>query len=160
MSIKKAFATVLFVIYAHVSYADRVISCHDGDTCRVLRGTGQVVSVRIKGIDAPELSQPFGKESRALMTRLAVGKKAKLACKGKAQSREACWLFVNGQDLSRAMVRAGLAWDYGQFSGGYYQFEQLEAQARKRGLWKSDPISPYCWRHRERPACDNKTFQP
>lgn len=143
------------------SFADQVLSCHDGDTCKVRKDSGQIVSVRIKGIDAPEISQPFGRQARDFMSHQAVGKTVNLACKGKAQTREACWIFANGNDLGRAIVQAGLAWDYPQFSGGYYQFDQAGAMAKKKGLWAGNGQSPYCWRHPSKDPCHkNLLFVP
>jgi endonuclease YncB( thermonuclease family) len=39
-------------------------SIHDGDTLRVRSSDGQVLKVRFACIDAPELKQPLGEESR------------------------------------------------------------------------------------------------
>jgi endonuclease YncB( thermonuclease family) len=36
-------------------------ACHDGDTCTVIRDGGQRVTIRLHGVDAPELDQPYGR---------------------------------------------------------------------------------------------------
>ena len=44
-----------------------VVSVHDGDTLRARTRQGDLLTIRIAGIDAPELGQPFGRESRVLL---------------------------------------------------------------------------------------------
>ena len=44
--------------------AGKVVSVHDGDTVTVRTDDGQTLKVRLQGIDAPELKQPFGSRSR------------------------------------------------------------------------------------------------
>jgi micrococcal nuclease len=39
-------------------------SIHDGDTLRVRSSKGEVIKVRFACVDAPELKQPLGQESR------------------------------------------------------------------------------------------------
>ena len=34
-------------------------SCHDGDTCTVISDKGQRVTIRLHGVDAPKLDQPY-----------------------------------------------------------------------------------------------------
>ena len=42
----------------------KVVSVHDGDTVTGRTDDGQTLKVRLQGIDAPELKQPFGSSSR------------------------------------------------------------------------------------------------
>ncbi len=60
----------------------KVVSVHDGDTLRVVDGTGGNHAVRLQGIDAPETSQPFGTKSRNRLAALAMGKRATVAVTG------------------------------------------------------------------------------
>ncbi len=47
----------------------KVISIHDGDTITILQGKQQI-KVRLFGIDAPELKQPYGKKSKQFLANL------------------------------------------------------------------------------------------
>lgn len=116
------------------AFADRVLYCHDGDTCKVEK-KGQVFSARFYGIDAPELKQPFGVQSRDFLSHIVSGKDVQLLCRGVSfKKRHNCHFFVDGKDVSILMVSQGLAWDYPQFSKGKYAALQTEAQNAKRGL--------------------------
>jgi 5-methylcytosine-specific restriction endonuclease McrA len=57
-----------------------------------------------------------------------------------------------GTDLSLAIVRAGLAWHYKQYSTDRALADaELEARARKVGLWShANPIPPWEYRHPKR----------
>ena len=44
-----------------------VIAVHDGDTITLKNESGQK-KIRLAGIDAPELNQPYGVESRGALT--------------------------------------------------------------------------------------------
>ena len=56
-----------------------VVSVHDGDSIRVRRAdTGEVLPVRIYGVDCPELGQPHGDAARDLTSSLLLGKTAEV----------------------------------------------------------------------------------
>ncbi|WP_055664028.1 thermonuclease family protein [Jannaschia seosinensis] len=87
----------------------------DGDTI-VISGT----HIRLAGIDAPEMDQPWGRKAKSAMIGL---------CKGQVVNAEHvggddCDRFVakctlaDGTDLSAALVKEGLALDWAKFSGG------------------------------------------
>lgn len=103
----------------------------DGDTI-VIRKT----RIRLAGIDAPELDQPWGKRSKYAMVAL---------CKGQIVTAEIqeglsydrivakCYL-PDGTDLSAELVRQGLAIDWAKFSGGAYR--HLEVPGIRKKLWR------------------------
>ena len=68
-----AFPLLLAVIPAHADVEARVVSVHDGDTLTVLIERKQV-KVRLTDIDAPELGQPFGRNSKQSLSDLCFGK--------------------------------------------------------------------------------------
>ena len=45
-------------------FTARVVGVHDGDTLTALTGDKRELKVRLHGIDAPELGQPFGQASK------------------------------------------------------------------------------------------------
>lgn len=103
----------------------------DGDTI-VISGT----RIRLAGIDAPEMDQPYGKKSKFAMMAL---------CKGKAITAEIqedvsydrivakCYL-PDGTDVSAELVKQGLALDWAKFSGGAYR--HLEPEGARKKLWR------------------------
>ena len=132
---------------------------HSGETFRVIDGDGIELagqSVRLWGIDAPELRQECSKDGR----RYPCGEKAKEAltallgaaapiCKTVNRDRygrEIAKCEVAGDDLARLMVRSGWAVDYPQYSKGAYAEDQDEAEAHKRGLWAGFFAAPWEWR--------------
>jgi micrococcal nuclease len=52
----------------------RVVGVHDGDTITALTDDKRQLKVRLHGIDAPELGQPFGQASKRAMSDLVFGK--------------------------------------------------------------------------------------
>ena len=56
---------------------------------------------------------------------------------------------VGGRDLNAAMVRAGLALAYRQFSTDYVDEEEA-AKREGRGLWASEFTAPWSWRRGHR----------
>ena len=83
----------------------------DGDTLQV-RPTegGKPVSIRIDGIDAPEICQPGGAISRNALMRKLLGKRVLVYSKvHDAYDRLVARLILNGEDQGRWMVAHGLA---------------------------------------------------
>jgi endonuclease YncB( thermonuclease family) len=76
-------AVVLLAVVPQLHAADpvewRVVNVHDGDTLTALDDTNTQHRIRLQGIDAPELGQPFGRVSRDQLAALAKGKTARRA---------------------------------------------------------------------------------
>ena len=135
-----------------VGRADRV---HDGDTL-TLNG----VTVRLWGIDAPELEQQCtnalgrryrcGIEAREKL-RAIVGRQD-LVCHERDRDRYGRTVAsceAKGQDVGRLMVQAGHAVNYRQYSGGRYEPDQRRAREERAGIWAGTFTTPSDWR-RER----------
>lgn len=146
-------------------FAGRVLEVTDGDTVIVARGRGQV-TVRLFGIDAPEGTQPYGAESTAALSRLVMGKVIDVDMKDVDQyGRLVATVSVGGADVNEALVRAGAAWHYAQYTSssssssssseptGFSPSERLaaaerDARAAKGGLWQSaSPQAPWLFRN-------------
>lgn len=114
--------------FFHPFKLERVI---DGDT---LVASGQ--TIRLWGINAPEKNAPLYRVSTMyLETILAEGG---LACKMielDRYRRSVMHCTVHDADIGSMMVQMGMAKDFTKYSGGYYQEEEREARARKRGIW-------------------------
>jgi endonuclease YncB( thermonuclease family) len=108
------------------------------------------VKVRLTDIDAPELGQPFGKNSRQSLAELCFGKSATLDVRGQDRyKRTIARVTCDGRDANAEQVRRGYAWTYTRFApkGSPLFAMQDEARAANRGLW-ADPASvpPWDWR--------------
>lgn len=125
----------------------RVTGCHDGDTCRALAKNGDRISVRLSGIDAPEVGQDFCPEAIVYLESLVKDRDIEIECDGTSYARRTCFLFVDGLNVNEEMVRAGFAWDFPRHSGGRYAPMEADARHNQRGLWAGrNIISPFCAR--------------
>ncbi len=109
--------------------------------CYVVDGDTIVIgdaSIRLAGIDAPELDHPYGKNAKWALINLCKGQTVKAVLEG-AMSHDrtvaTCYL-PDGRDLSEEMVKLGLAVDWPKFSGGKYR--QFELPDIRRKLWRCD----------------------
>ena len=136
---KKIFLYVfLALVFYNTSFADslRVV---DGDTI-VLNGE----KIRFSGIDTPELKQTCLKDDQEV----ACGMTAKMLLikkigthtpecisEGKdAYKRTLAECFVNGESLSKFLVRSGYAFAYRKYSTKFIKDEEF-AKANKLGMW-------------------------
>ena len=135
----------------------QVVRVVDGDTYDMLAG-GVRYRVRLLGVDAPELNQPFGRQASDSVARLV-------------ERQPLVWLTRRGVDLygrtlvtvrllpvtqgpalaldSLLVVRGGAwAWDPKRRVAGRAA-QQTAAVAGRRGLWKcgtGDALPPKLWR--------------
>ncbi|WP_295147997.1 thermonuclease family protein [uncultured Campylobacter sp.] len=130
------------------AFNGKVISIHDGDTITVLQDRQQI-KVRLFGIDAPELKQPYGKKSRQFLANLIAGKVVEVEEKGKDRYRRTIGtIYLNGKDINAQMVENGYAWAYRKFSKKYAP-QESEAKYQKLGLWRDEePVPPWEFRKR------------
>ena len=134
--------------------AGRVVGVHDGDTLTLLVAGNQPVKVRLAGIDAPELSQPYGQQAKQALSALAFRKAARVESPGPDKyGRTLGVVMVGTVNVNAELVKQGAAWVYRSYPFPP-ELEGLEAQARaaKRGLWAL-PVDQRCpqwdWRHKE-----------
>jgi endonuclease YncB( thermonuclease family) len=86
--------------------------CHDGDTCTVVTDSGQRIHIRLHGVDAPELNQPYGPQARRLINSLVAGQRVDVRPTGDTSfSRTVADLVLsNGRDVGSTMITGGYAW--------------------------------------------------
>ena len=138
---------IFFFLFSISIYADYLVSCFDGDTCKIKTKNDLLVNVRLDGIDAPEKAQEFGKEAKKFLVKILIGKKLELKCKGFSYNRRVCSIFINKLNIQNEMVMNGWAMDSPKYSGGKYKKSQILARQMKLGMWQEGNIySPYCWR--------------
>ncbi|MEY3901601.1 MAG: hypothetical protein RL189_907 [Pseudomonadota bacterium] len=128
-----------------------VISCNDGDTCRLRASDNTQVKVRLVGIDAPETGkknrkkqkegQSGGLEAKEFLNSLVVGKTVTLRSYGADHyGRNLAEIMVNNEPANLRMVAEGWAEVYrGRPPQGFdlsrYKTAQEEAVKNKKGIW-------------------------
>lgn len=127
----------------------RVVGVHDGDSITVLAAGNVQLKVRLEGIDAPELKQPFSQQSKEALSGLVFGKAVVLHVTGKDRyKRTLAVVVVDGVNVNLEMVKRGLAWRYDKYSKDTALLAAQEAARKeRRGLWRDpEPVPPWEWR--------------
>jgi endonuclease YncB( thermonuclease family) len=130
----------------------RVIGVHDGDTITVLTPEKRHIKIRLAEIDAPELSQPYGKKAKQLLSLMVFSKDVSITpLTIDKYGRTVARVYHGETDINLAMVRTGAAWAYRKYLTDN-SFLDAEAEARKAGagLWALQPdqiMPPWEWRH-------------
>ncbi|EKU10101.1 hypothetical protein CSUNSWCD_1465 [Campylobacter showae CSUNSWCD] len=142
---------MLFLVLAALSllaHPAKVVKISDGDTITILQDKQQI-KVRLFGIDAPELKQPYGKKSKQFLANLIAGEVVEVDENGKDRyKRTIGTIYLNGADINAQMVENGYAWAYRKFSKKYTA-QESNAKSQKLGLWRDkEPIPPWEWRKR------------
>ena len=138
---------IILILYLPLfALSGKIVSIHDGDTITVLQGKQQI-KVRLFGIDAPELKQPYGKKSKQFLANLIAGKVVEVEENGKDRyKRTIGTIYLNGADINAQMVENGYAWAYRKFSKKYTA-QESKAKKQGLGLWRDKkPIPPWEWR--------------
>jgi endonuclease YncB( thermonuclease family) len=132
-----------------------VIRVQDGDTLTVKTKRDRLYKVRLANIDAPEISQPFGKQARRRVKDLVLKKTIRVdyIFKDKYGRLIGELILPEGKLLNEEMLKAGLAWHYRVKHPQSTFLEKLEYKAwqKKLGLWVQDkPIPPWEFRREKR----------
>ena len=128
----------------------------DGDS--LLAGSKRL---RLFGIDAPELKQACkdnyghkyacGEVAKTALKEL-ISNENILSCKVvdvDRYRRLVARCFINDIDLSKWLVKKGLAVAYLAYSEEYYETE-IEARKERRGIWSGTFMEPSKWRRAKR----------
>lgn len=128
---------------AAATWEARVVRVSDGDTLwvRSLAG-GRATKLRIDGIDAPELCQRGGRESRLALQNLVLQRTVRVDVAARDNyGRGIARIELGGQDVGERLVRDGHAWnDRFRFHVGPYAEQEAQARAARRGVF-ADPAA-------------------
>ena len=132
-----------------------VLTVSDGDSLKVRCQQAQgahTLTLRVAEIDAPELRQAFGRNSRQALAALCQRQPARVEIRGTdAYGRSVARVHCQGVDVAQAQVRAGMAWVAPGYARGDRGLHALQREARQRraGLWSQKrPTPPWVYRHR------------
>jgi len=132
----------------------QTIQVHDGDTMRCSVGT-RMLKVRLWGIDAPELAQPYGTSATLELRRLTATTTFTLQVRSRDRYGRTVAILTlpDGRRVNTLMVQSGAAWWYPQYARKAADLMAAEVQARAdhRGLWRDpDPTPPWTFRAAQR----------
>jgi endonuclease YncB( thermonuclease family) len=148
----------------------QVVRVGDGDSVELIPvGETKPLTVRLEGIDAPELAEPFGREARSFARTLLL--KQHVHVHGRDTDRYGrlvARVSVGTRDASLELLRAGLACYFTRYATDPLLAEaQARARASAIGFWAANAQKPQCAtrspqrRNRRRPdskppaiACD------
>ena len=128
----------------------------DGDTIKI---NGE--KIRFGGIDAPEKEQICnlngekifcGKISSQKLKEI-IGKNKVKCIKEKNRDRYRRIIaecFVNGESISKNMIKSGYAFDYPKYSKNKYAKYQEYAKKNQLGIWKMKFDYPWLWRKKNK----------
>lgn len=134
----------------------KVVDVVDGDTVKIQNSQGQILSVRLAGIDAPEKGQKYGVESKQTLSQMVIGKHVNcISSKKDRYGRLIAKLFVNGNDVNISMIQRCAAWHYKDYQNeqsaadrGAYSAAESSSRNARCGLWAGNPIKPSDFRRR------------
>jgi micrococcal nuclease len=128
------------------AFTGQVVGVIDGDTIDVLHN-GQAERIRLNGIDCPEKKQAYGKKAKQFTSTLAYGKEVTIQVLRKDRHGRTVGdvVLTDGTNVSRELVKAGLAWWYRQYSkDANLGILEEDARQAKRGLWADpNPVPPW-----------------
>ena len=146
-------ALAVLAAWPALSWADfvaTVATVHEGDRLTIYHD-GKRETIYLKGIDCPDLKQPFGKQARRV-TAVYVETR-KVVIRGLKRDRQgrltADVLLEDGRNVAHELIKEGLAWARVQSRDddqGLNDMEEL-ASASHQGLWADpNPVPPWKWK--------------
>lgn len=141
------------VLIGHVIYV------YDGDTILVRSIDGTETRIRLKGIDAPESKQAYGKEAGQKLNTLSFNKDVQIFWQEKDRyGRTVGKVMIGDTDLNLAMIEAGLAWHFTKYEltqsaedRQLYKTTEKRVREQHKGLWADpSPLPPWEYRRQHR----------
>lgn len=139
-----------------------VTSVVDGDSLWVTpAGGGKAIEVRLAGIDAPEICQEHGVESKKFLAELVLKQPVRLVVGGAEGSerdvhgRTLGTVYLADAEVNRRLVEEGMAWSIRiKWDQGPYVPQERMAKALSRGVHKvgAAALMPKDFRQRHGPC--------
>ena len=134
---------------AQAGFSAKVVAVHEGDRLTIYHD-GRKAVIFLKGIDCPELNQPYGKKAKQVMQAYVGSREVVIqSIERDRQGQVLAEVFLqDGRNVAQELVKEGLAWSRGGTAAGqsFDDDEQL-ARAAKAGLWADpNPVPPWKWK--------------
>ena len=144
--------------YCYAQSDDYLATCVrviDGDTVDLADAEQKLHRVRIVGMDAPELAQPYGRAAKSALAELILHKEVQVLPAGVDKyGRELAQLRYDtsfGQlDVAETMISNGHAFSWG---GAHYKAQEYAA-AHRLGVWSDARFQERPWLYRRRMALE------
>jgi micrococcal nuclease len=156
MKHSRAFLLVFVLLFISITsfsqYKGKITKVYDGETFWVKMENGDIDSVKLWGVDCPELEQQYGV---AAQKNLESHINREISMEYKTRDKNNFMLAIvsyktkNNEEiiLNQMLIEQGYAWK-NKFTDDK-KLEKLQKQAEKNnaGLWRnSDPTPPWEWR--------------
>lgn len=141
---KKLLFIILLIINSIFALAvsGKVVKVSDGDTF-YLKTDGKTYKIRMYGIDAPELHQQYGEESKKYLENLILDKNVDVNVKSQDRyGRKVGKVIYKNKDINLEMIKSGNAWYYEYYARNERDYRKAfeYAQENKLGLWQGKNI--------------------
>ncbi len=127
----------------------QIIEVIDGNTLKVSTIEDDTFTVKLKGVDAPELGQAFAQESLNYLQELVSSKNIFVEYSGKDRwgNRLVYVTAKNGKSINELMIKSGHGWVDRFFLNQTDLMELQEtAKSKNSGLWDNeDPMEPWVY---------------
>ena len=148
--------TSLFGIAFSSTLDGKIIKIIDGDTVHFQAyGDDGFKKLRLVGIDAPEMKQPFGYQSRQCLANLINNKLVQIISFGEDRyKRTLAKILIEKIDINLTMIKKGCAWFYRRYKNTLdiddqvmYDHAEIFAIENKEGLFSNQEAeAPWDWR--------------
>ena len=133
-------------------YIGVVTKIIDGDSV-VIRHGNIFKKIRLSYIDAPEVSQDHGEDSKLFLKNIVLDKTVLVDTKRKDKyGRHLSDLYIHSNIesiyVNAKMIKSGNAWVYKRYRSNTYLINlENHARSNKIGIWKNDnPVEPWVYR--------------
>lgn len=149
------FGAVAYCYAQSDNYLATCVRVIDGDTLTVADENQNLHRIRILGMDAPELAQPYGRTAKSALAELILYKEIQVLPAGVDKyGRELAQLRYDtsfGQlDVAETMISNGHAFSWG---GAHYKAQEYAAENRL-GIWSDLRYQERPWLYRHRTALE------
>ncbi len=135
-------------------------SIYDGDTLRVFATDGEEIKLRFACVDAPEIKQKRGKDSRdhlrSLLRKEGMKVKLDITDTDRYGRKVAVLYLLNGKAVQTLQVKDGKVFGYDRYKSDCPIWNEIKkgetiAKNRKSGVWGDNPPQyPWEWRKKNR----------
>ena len=131
-----------------------VLAVEDSDRLKIATDDGNVTSVTLQGIDAPDEKQDYFKKAKKRLADLVEGKDVTVMLRTAETGESFAVIYAGGNDVGLRLIEEGLAWFAPNRSAAQnkidrekYANAESSAKNSKTGLWgDKEAIAPWIFR--------------
>jgi micrococcal nuclease len=123
----------------------RIVRIADGDTLdAIIAGQSARIRLRLYGVDAPELGEPFARDAQAHVSAMINAQRVRVTGRDiDNYGRLVAHVSISGKDVGAALIRAGLAC-HAYARDAALAREEAQARAAGSGFWARGAQKPRC----------------